>query len=195
MNSLGKRKASRLDTKRIKRATSEFLHLINYEVINPRLRKYSVLGPTGYVYTIVISKNVSCSCLDFQQGFHCKHIFFVLLNVLKMNPKNKLIYQKELLTKELKSIFDNSPSITLPNQMEVEKLKAIASIKRRPIDGDCSICREPLNNNENLIWCQSGCGNNIHHDCFIEWKKRKVEIQRKISIQQCTYNGNIGTSN
>ncbi|RHZ89235.1 hypothetical protein Glove_17g45 [Diversispora epigaea] len=168
------RHATKHDPNRIRRAKTEFMYLIGYEVINPRLRKYSVLGPTGYVHTIAISKTVSCSCPDFHLGFQCKHIYFVFLKVLMVDQNNKLIYQKELLINELKSIFDDSPPVTLqPNDGEIKKLKSIAAIKRRPIDGDCPVCREPLNNNERLIWCQSGCGNNIHHNCFMEWKKRK----------------------
>ncbi|RHZ50713.1 hypothetical protein Glove_493g58 [Diversispora epigaea] len=169
------RKARKQDKMRIGRAMTQFLHLIDYEIINPRLRKYSVLCPTGYVNTIVFSKTVSCSCPDFRLGFQCKHIYFVFLKVLKVSPRSKLIYQKELLAKELKLIFDNSPEVILPNKKEIEKLKAIALIKRRPIDGDCLVRREPLNNNEKLIWCQSGCGNNVHQDCFDEWKKRSVK--------------------
>ncbi|RHZ76687.1 hypothetical protein Glove_194g162 [Diversispora epigaea] len=103
--------------------------------INPTHQEYSVLGPTGHVYTAVISTTVSCSCPDFSLGFHCKH---------------------------------------LPNEKEIEKLKAIASIKRKPIDGNCSVCMEPLNNGQKLIWCQSGCGNNVHQDCFTEWTTQKV---------------------
>ncbi|RHZ87919.1 hypothetical protein Glove_29g47 [Diversispora epigaea] len=191
-NSLGKRKAAETNDgsstnkrkkmgqelgdleKLAKKAMNEFIHLINYEIINPRHRKYSVLGPTGLIYNIIVSKTVTCFCPDFRLGFQCKHIFFVFLKVLEVDSNSKLIYQKELLINELKIIFDNSPRILLqPNEMEIKKLKEIASIKRRPIDGNCPVCREPMNNNENLIWCQRGCGNNMHHDCFVEWKKQK----------------------
>ncbi|RHZ88935.1 hypothetical protein Glove_19g146 [Diversispora epigaea] len=100
--------------------------------------------------------------------------FFVFLKVLKKDLNSKLIYQKELLINELKIVFENSPQISLqPNEMEIKKLKEIASIKRRPIDGNCSVCQEPMNNNENLIWCQRGCGNNIRYDYFVDWKEQK----------------------
>ncbi|RHZ85856.1 hypothetical protein Glove_59g75 [Diversispora epigaea] len=63
---------------------------------------------------------------------------------------------KALITKELRLIFKNSPKIILPSEKQIKKLKAIASIKRRPIEGNCPVCLEPLNNNEPLIWCQMG---------------------------------------
>ncbi|RHZ72125.1 hypothetical protein Glove_246g3 [Diversispora epigaea] len=88
--------------------------------------------------------------------------FFVFLKVLKMDLNSKLIYQKELQINELKIVFENSPQISL-----VQKFFNI------PIDGNCPVCREPMNNNENLIWCQRGCGNNIHYDCFVDWKEQK----------------------
>ncbi|RHZ89095.1 hypothetical protein Glove_19g231 [Diversispora epigaea] len=156
--------------KRIERSLTEFLHLVDFKEINPTHQEYSVLGPTGHVYTAVISTTVSCSCPDFSLGFHCKHLV-----ILKMNSNCYIIYQKALLTRELRLIFKKSSKIVLqPNEKEIEKLKAIASIKRKPIDGNCSVCMEPLNNGQKLIWCQSGCGNNVHQDCFTEWTTQKV---------------------
>ncbi|RHZ68089.1 hypothetical protein Glove_297g12 [Diversispora epigaea] len=99
---------------RIERAMTQFLYLVDYEEINPTHREFSVLGPTGH--------------------------FFVFLKVLKINPNSYFIYQKALITKELRFIFNKSPKITLPNEKEIEMLKEIASIKRRPIDGNCSVC-------------------------------------------------------
>ncbi|RHZ59149.1 hypothetical protein Glove_365g209 [Diversispora epigaea] len=160
--------------KRIERALTEFLHLVGFKEINPTHQEYSVLGPTGHVYTAVISSTVSCSCPDFSLGFHCKHLFFVFLKVLKINSNCYLTYQKALITPELRFIFKKSSKIVLPTEKEIEKLMAIASIKRKPIDGNCSVCMEPLNNGQKLIWCQSGCGNNIHQDCFSEWTTQKV---------------------
>ncbi|CAG8661199.1 2277_t:CDS:2, partial [Diversispora eburnea] len=102
---------------------------------------------------------------------------FVFLKVLNVEPNSKFIYQKALLTDELRTIFDSSPKITLqPSQKSVKQLKEqitfIKQHKRKPIDGKCPICYDPLNNNEKLVWCQSGCGNNIHEDCFIQWERR-----------------------
>ncbi|RHZ59088.1 hypothetical protein Glove_365g166 [Diversispora epigaea] len=139
---------NKMNKLRIERAMTQFLYLVDYKEINPTHHEFSVLGPTGH--------------------------FFVFLKVLKINPNSYFIYQKALIMKELRFIFNKSPKIVLPNEKEIEKLKEIASIKRRPIDGNCSVCMEPLNNNKKLIWCQSGCGNNIHQDCFAEWTNQKV---------------------
>ncbi|RHZ55853.1 hypothetical protein Glove_410g110 [Diversispora epigaea] len=164
---------SNFTKRRIERAMNEPMYMIGYEEINQTHRKYSVLGPTGEVYTTDIKKILSCTCPDFQKGFHCKHILFILLRILNADPNSDLIYQKALKEKELKLIFNNSPNITIPSDGIVEQLKAIASKdqrNRRLIDGNCTCCFEPLGNQKVLIWCKS-CGNNLHLDCFTEWEK------------------------
>ncbi|RHZ80783.1 hypothetical protein Glove_132g153 [Diversispora epigaea] len=145
---------------RMERAMTEYMYLIDCKEINLTKREYMILGPAGSVYTIIISNILSCSCPDFRKGFQCKHILFVFLKALKVDSNSKLIYQKALLTDELKSIFNRSPRIIL----------------RKPIDGKCPICLELMNKKEKLVWCQSRCGNNIHEKCFNLWKQRKPEV-------------------
>ncbi|CAG8480083.1 5225_t:CDS:2 [Diversispora eburnea] len=170
------------DTKKqIERAVKEPMYLIDCKEVNPTQRKYVVLGPTGEVYTTDIAKIVSCSCPDFHNGIHCKHILFILLRILKVHPESDLVYQKALKEKELKLIFNNSPQITYPSKGIVDQLKAIASRdqkKRKPIDDDCSCCHEPLGNQKVLIWCDA-CGNNIHLDCFTTWE-RSLRVEQKV---------------
>lgn len=64
-------------------------------------------------------------------------------------------------------MFENAP-------LETEEAHADkdndASGKRKPIEGDCPICfMEFEPNNEKIIWCKAGCGNNIHKTCFDQW--------------------------
>ncbi|RHZ59183.1 hypothetical protein Glove_365g213 [Diversispora epigaea] len=162
------------DTKaRIGRAMSQPMYLIDHKEIDPTKREYTVLGPTGLVYTTVISKTLTCSCPDFASGFHCKHLLFVLLRILKVDRNSDLIFQKALVGFELKSIFNNSPNIVLqPNEMEVRQLKLLASRNqrnRKSIEGNCQVCFDALGNQKILIWCEE-CGNNIHQECFTEWE-------------------------
>ncbi|RHZ69117.1 hypothetical protein Glove_290g76 [Diversispora epigaea] len=166
--------------KRIERAMTEYMYLIDHKEIDLTRREYLISGPTGSVYTIIISNTLSCSCPDFQKGFQCKHILFVFLKVLKVDSNSKLIYQKALLTTELKSIFSKSPRIILqPSKSFIDQLQdqieLIKKHKRKPIDGKCPICFEPMNKKEKLVWCKSRCGNNIHEKCFNLWKRRKPE--------------------
>ncbi|CAG8529894.1 11161_t:CDS:2 [Diversispora eburnea] len=157
----GKRKETRKEKfrqktkERIKRAITERMYLVGHKEINFTQREYTILGPTGCVHTTAITNILSCSCPDFQK-------------VLKVDHNSKLIYQKALLTNELRSIFDKAPRIHLPSKKFINQLEeTIVSIKRRrKIGDDC-----PIWYGEDLVWCQSGCGNNIHRNCFNQWKQ------------------------
>ncbi|RHZ73279.1 hypothetical protein Glove_232g124 [Diversispora epigaea] len=179
-----------IDTKnRIERAMSQPLYLIDHKEVDPTNREYTVLGPTGLVYTTVISKTLSCSCPDFKSGFHCKHILFVLLRILKVDQNSDLIYQKALVGRELKSIFANSPNINLPSERDVRQLKALASknqYNRKSIEGDCQVCCEALANQKILIWCEK-CGINIHQECFNEWEE-SLPVDQAVTCVYCRAN-------
>lgn len=42
--------------------------------------------------------------------------------------------------------------------------------KRKPIEGDCPICfMEFDSQTEEIVWCKTACGNNIHKTCFDRW--------------------------
>ncbi|RHZ59136.1 hypothetical protein Glove_365g255 [Diversispora epigaea] len=158
---------------RIERAMNEHMYLIDRKEISETRREYTILGPAGSVYTIIITNTLSCNCPDFLKGFQCKHILFVLLKVLKVDRTSKLIYQKALKTKELESIFVNSPKINLPSKRFINELEEtiISKKKRRKIGDKCPVCFDAMETREDLVWCQTGCGNNIHKDCFDRWKQ------------------------
>jgi uncharacterized Zn finger protein len=54
------------------------------------------------VYTVKISRHPNCTCPDHDKGNLCKHILFVMLRVLKLATNNPLVWQKALLTKEVR---------------------------------------------------------------------------------------------
>jgi uncharacterized Zn finger protein len=54
------------------------------------------------VYDVTISRRPHCSCPDHANGNLCKHILFVMLRVLKLSTTNPLVWQKALLTKEVR---------------------------------------------------------------------------------------------
>jgi hypothetical protein len=54
------------------------------------------------VYDVTISRHPHCSCPDHAKGNLCKHILFVMLRVLKLSTTNPLVWQKALLTKEVR---------------------------------------------------------------------------------------------
>ncbi|CRG85488.1 hypothetical protein PISL3812_02542 [Talaromyces islandicus] len=127
--------------------------------------KVDMVGTTGNLYTVTISSQPSCSCPDAKKGNQCKHIVYVLVNVLK--AREDLQYQLAFLSSELQEIFESAPPI---------KPAGISSVDtddpghRKPIEGDCPICFMEFDaQNEQIVWCKAACGNNIHKTCFNQW--------------------------
>jgi uncharacterized Zn finger protein len=161
------------------------MFLISRREINSFEQHFIVLGSVGNVYTVIINSTPQCSCPDFQKGNSCKHILFVFLKVLKLPPESELIYQRGLLSSEIKEIFHNAPpDPTIMANIQVQKKyieivegKSENSIKRRSIEGDCPICYEEMKSSEQLVWCKNSCGNNIHLECFNNWCKSKNNME------------------
>ncbi|KZF25727.1 hypothetical protein L228DRAFT_275082 [Xylona heveae TC161] len=120
-------------------------------------------GSTGNVYGVTIAHLPRCTCPDYSKGNQCKHIIYVLVNILKA-PEH-LQYQLAFLTSELHTIFENA---LLPIH-KVEKSEDQHPGKRKPVEGDCPICFTEMKASENTVWCKASCGNNIHKDCFQKW--------------------------
>ncbi|CAG8552666.1 14211_t:CDS:10 [Cetraspora pellucida] len=143
---------------RINRATSQRMYLIDRKDLSPIKKEFAILGSTGNVYTVTISHIPNCTCPDFQGA---------------------------LISKELRVIFSRSPDLTSLASYRVRSLYYAISRgktgrefgpKRRPIEGDCPICYEALTpeQKDKILWCQNGCGNNIHKECFLQWKGSRV---------------------
>ncbi|KAL8745358.1 MAG: hypothetical protein Q9184_007884 [Pyrenodesmia sp. 2 TL-2023] len=123
-------------------------------------------GTTGNIYTITIGLEPQCTCPDNKKGNQCKHIVYVLHNVLKA-PEH-LQYQLAFLSSELREIFAHAPAPVEAADKENEEVAG----KRKEIAGDCPICfMEFEPEKEEIVWCKAACGNNIHKDCFEQWAK------------------------
>ncbi|CAB4392583.1 unnamed protein product [Rhizophagus irregularis] len=132
--------------------------MVNRTKVNDCHEEFAILGSTGNVYTVTITHKPNCSCPDFKKGYLCKHIFFVYLKVFRLNHDSQFIYQEALLSKKLRSIFANA----------VPDPTVLASKRVRD---NYELLEEKDHNN--IVWCIEGCGNNLHKDCFEQWKKSK----------------------
>ena len=134
-----KRNATQKDIDRLNRALSQRLYLIEEKDISNTEesfhflgRRYDVLGSTGNVYNVLISKFPSCSCPDFTGKNHvCKHLFFVMIKVLHEPKTSLLVYQKALLQSELENLFNRSSirkkSDVLANTKVIEAYKSLTN--------------------------------------------------------------------
>lgn len=125
-------------------------------------------GTTGNIYTVTIEHLPSCTCPNFIKGnSQCKHILYVLVKVLKAH--DHLQYQAAFLTSELREIFDHAGPLPTETVSSEDK-----DGKRKSVDGECPICVEDLEaNDEQIVWCQAACGNNLHKACFDQWAASK----------------------
>jgi len=132
-----------------------------------------IAGTTGNVYTVKVNNEPACSCPDAAKGNQCKHIIYVLVNVLK--APSHLRYQLAFLKSELREIFEKAPI----KSKETED----SAGKRKAIEGDCPICFMEFDpQSEEIVWCKAACGNNIHKACFDRW----AATQRAVGVR-CVY--------
>lgn len=177
---------------RIQRAQTQRMYLVDRETISDIHQKFVILGSTGNLYTVNIKHLPTCDCPDFKKGNLCKHVLFVMLKVLRIPSTSELVYQAALISDELRSMFLQAPNPTaLANATVVQQYQAIkngqdpnavanavnasgAKDVRRAIEGDCPICFDELREADrgNIEFCRT-CGNNVHLECFNNWKRSK----------------------
>ncbi|MCJ1452668.1 hypothetical protein MMC28_003011 [Mycoblastus sanguinarius] len=124
-----------------------------------------IAGTTGNIYNVNIGQIPTCTCPDGRKGNQCKHIIYVLHNVLK--APNNLQYQLAFISSELQQIFSAAPT----SASEISASSSSPS-NRKEVSGDCPICFTEFEpETEEILWCKAACGNNIHKDCFEQWAK------------------------
>lgn len=171
-----------------------------------RTQEFTVLGATGNVYTVRISRHPTCDCPDHAKGNLCKHILFIYLRALKLAPNNPLVWQKALLTTEVEEVLGGRHS----TGSDAADVLASASVRagyarmtagqaggcggsgaaedgvvRRKVEGDCAICFDDLKGgHEAISWCAS-CGNNLHTKCCDQWVRMRHGQHQDVSCVYC----------
>ena len=110
--------------------------------------EFDIIGSEGNVYEVIIDETPTCTCPDayFRKRI-CKHICSVF----------SYVYGQ----KEYPERMSHEKVLQVLNQAANIDLKGV----RKPIEGACGICLDPLDNGKKLVWCQAECGNNWHSDC------------------------------
>ena len=147
-------------------------------------KKYVVMGSTGNVYNVIIKNIPECSCPDYTTRHRrCKHIYFILLRVMKIDDED----QDEYSNNELVEMFKNIPHITnnlLIDDKTKQKYDALKNnnkletnsqdITKKSTDDLCPICLDDLENGDELDHCKFSCGKSIHKVCYSMWTKKKA---------------------
>ena len=70
------------------------------------------------------------------------------------------------------------PNVILPTKI----------IEQKPItnDDECPICYEKLlNEPNNIFFCSTSCGNNLHKNCFDKWRRAKLSLNEPVTCPFC----------
>lgn len=149
---------------------------------------FRMAGSKGHVYDVTIGRQSNCSCPDliYNGGSQCKHIVYCLHIVLKAS--HELACQTALLACELQSIFANAPVTTEINFKLAEQAHPGV---RKPLEGnDCPVCMFEFEPEEKVVWCKAACGQNIHEDCFMQWKKTNFDTVKCVYCRTPWIEGN-----
>lgn len=163
---------------RKQRAVTQRIFLIEtIEEKDDFLREYIIMGSTGNVYNVNITNKPTCTCPDYTSRINrCKHIYFVLVRIMRVVEPDKNIYTNNDLLK----MFNNIPEITnvlcvnskAKNKYDCSKNK-IVTIKN---DDLCPICLDDIQNGEEYDYCKFQCGKCVHKLCFLMWHKKNPAV-------------------
>lgn len=142
-------------------------------------RKYVVMGSTGNVYNVTIKEKPECTCPDFMtRNKRCKHVYFILIKVMKADNIDHEIYSKEALEKMFKNIPQITNNLIVNNNIKnkYDKLKKNEKIEitMKNTDDLCPICLDDLENGCELDFCKYSCGKPVHTLCYAMWIKKKA---------------------
>lgn len=94
----------------------------------------------------------------------------------------ELCCQKALLSCELSSIFENSP---ITQDLLFDFAEDSHPGVRKAVDGDCPVCVLEFEDGEDLVWCKAACGQNVHADCFDQYKKSQASSYSPLRCVYC----------
>ena len=157
---------------RIERCYTDNIYLIeSFLPDNEFKRKYLIMGNSGNTYLVTIANRPFCTCPDFSiRHNRCKHIFFVLIRIMKIDN----YYSKQYSDEELIRMFRNIPEIAQNLRYHGERAAEEKEVDQKfDKDDVCPICLDPLENGKELDYCRYSCGKTIHKKCFSMWQKSK----------------------
>jgi len=186
---------------RIERALKQRLYLLTADrhTDGPGA-SFAILGSTGNVYRVDFGLMPCCDCPDFMKGRGlCKHVLFIWLRVLRCAEDDPRIWQKALLSEELRAAVEtlfSRKSRRLPSMADKIVRDAYAQAtgsvgqntrkgtdaaqddgqrRRQALEGeDCSVCFEammPAEESSGLLTFCCSCGQNFHKDCIQRWQR------------------------
>jgi hypothetical protein len=76
---------------------------------------------------------------------------------------------------------DRSADITIASSTSLTR----SHIRQRAIDEECPICMQDFLSDDLIMWCKTGCGWNVHQNCFEKWQIQCVADGRSTTCTLC----------
>lgn len=160
-------------------ATKHKLFYVDSLLVDKLTKVFKIMGSTGNIYDVTLSNELSCTCPDHKnRGSKCKHIYFVLMKILRIKDIDQDIFtDKEL--KKLVAQLDIVDGIKLSSDLMLKYKRSkdgdVEIIPHDPIglDDACPVCMDDISNGEEFLHCKWSCGRCIHTECLDIWYKKR----------------------
>ena len=153
-------------------------------------------GPTSFVlrgetprrYKVSIGETHSCSCHSGNEL--CIHILFVLMRVFRMPAANPLIWQLSLTEREIAELMRGRVNVHTRPPPRAAPAAGDASdeagVQRKELGEDpCPICYDDMSEGQEITYCKSACGNNVHTKCMKMWADNRVASGEEVTCPMC----------
>ena len=77
-----------------------------------------------------------------------------------------------------------TPSVRAPAASPSTPCSQPHRVRRKPVTEDCAVCLEPICCLDEAVWCRAQCGQNIHRECFAEWRRQSLRQARETSMDE-----------
>lgn len=148
-------------------------------------------GAKSSVYTVTIAERIACTCADFigsrhvawdgsayvAEGgtHHCKHLFWVKQQVLRIPPFHPLLYRVAYRPWELAYLRRVAHiGVQRPPSTIMELLGYVKPAADASEEVTCCIDIEPLNDGRPIVECWVSCRRWLHEECLQQWKAAKL---------------------
>ena len=148
-------------------------------------------------HRVMIGDSQRCSCAQAKEGQRlCPHLIFVMLKVMRVDPKDPVLWQLSLTETEVTAVVKGRwewrearkrGRAAKAGQREEGK-EQLGAMQRRDVEAEdvCAVCQEELRTAAGavplgLTWCDRGCGSALHARCMRVWAEHQAQTHHTIT--------------
>ena len=153
---------------------------------------FSVLGESGIVYNVRINTQPSCDCPSFLNRFSrgsqsacCKHLGFVLVKVLGVQPNSYILHQVALLSWEVAYWLLHARRNSHLAPKPVLEALGVSKATSREADTRCAICYDDIDgssSSSSTTRCGGQCRSVFHADCVEQYNASQLPLAPRCAV-------------